>query len=155
MVKVLANGDIVPDSDPRAGGRSNVSTAGERNRPRQGFVNHADNPEAAQMAGSSSMSVFGALNQRLVGAGVPTWHIGSYSVQPIVSLGFLLSFLLAGFRGLLFSGILFFVVKYSQFGASENQGRNTDASDNSSRPSPPSGPSGNWPRGGGYRLGNS
>ena len=35
MVKVLATGDIVPDSDPRAGGRSNVSTAGERNRPRQ------------------------------------------------------------------------------------------------------------------------
>jgi len=35
MMKVLANGDIVPDDDPRAGGRSNVSSDGERNRPRQ------------------------------------------------------------------------------------------------------------------------
>jgi len=108
------------------------------------------------MAGASSMSVFGTLNQRLEAAGVPTWHIGTYSVQPIVSLGFLLSFLLAGFRGLLFSGVLFFVVKYSQFGANENRGRNVAAGSNSSRPSPPSAPpSGNWPRGGGYRLGNS
>jgi len=35
MVKVLPNGDIVPDDDPRASGRSNVSNDGERNRPRQ------------------------------------------------------------------------------------------------------------------------
>ena len=35
MVKVLANGDIVPDDDPRASGRSNVSSSSERNRPRQ------------------------------------------------------------------------------------------------------------------------
>ena len=35
MVKVLANGDIVPDDDPRASGRSNVSSSAERNRPRQ------------------------------------------------------------------------------------------------------------------------
>lgn len=122
----------------------------------QGFINHADadNVEAAGAAGSS-MSLFGALNQRLTSAGVPTWHIGTYSVEPVVSLGFLLSFLLAGFRGLLFSGVLFFVVKYSQFGAAENRGRDTSAASNSSRPSPPSGPSGNWPRGSGYRLGNS
>jgi len=108
------------------------------------------------MAGASLMSVFGALNQRLESAGVPTWHIGTYSVQPIVSLGFLLSFLLAGFRGLLFSGVLFFVVKYSQFGTNENQGRrNVAAGSNNSRPSLPSASSGSWPRGGGYRLGRS
>ena len=35
MVKVLANGDIVPDDDPRADGRSNASGDAERNRPRQ------------------------------------------------------------------------------------------------------------------------
>ena len=35
MVKVLANGDVVPDDDPRAGGRSNVSRAAERNQPTQ------------------------------------------------------------------------------------------------------------------------
>ena len=107
------------------------------------------------MAGTASLSVFGSLNQRLEAAGVPTWYIGTYSVQPIVSLGFLLSFLLAGFRGLLFSGVLFFVVKYSQFGTNENQGRNTVTGSNSNRPSPPSASPGNWPRGGGYRLGHS
>ena len=107
------------------------------------------------MAGSSSLSVFGALNQRLIAAGVPTWHVGTYSVEPIVSLGFLLSFLLAGFRGLLFSGVLFLVVKYSQFGSSENRRRNTPAASSSSQPRPSSGQSGSWPRGGGYRLGNS
>jgi len=107
------------------------------------------------MAGGESTSVFGGLNQRLVAAGVPTWHIGTYSVEPVVSLGFLLSFLLAGFRGLLFSAVLFFVVKYSRFGASENPRRNAAASRNSNQPSPPSASSGNWPRGGGYRLGDS
>jgi len=107
------------------------------------------------MAGSSSLSVFGALNQRLVAAGVPTWHIGTYSVEPIVSLGFVLSFLLAGFRGLLFSGVLFFIVKYSQFGTNENRSRNTDTASNTSGASPPSGPSGNRPWGGGHRLGTS
>lgn len=107
------------------------------------------------MAGAQSTSVFGGLNQRLTAAGVPTWHIGTYSVEPVVSLGFLLSFLLAGFRGLLFSAVLFFVVKYSRFGASENQSRNTAATSNSQQPSPPSESTGHWPRGGGHRLGNS
>jgi len=107
------------------------------------------------MEGTSSLSVFDVLNQRLTAAGVPTWYIGTYSVRPIVSLGFLLSFLLGGFRGLLFSGVLFFVVKYSQFGTSENPGRTSVADGNSNPPQPPSGPSGSWPRGGGYRLGNS
>ena len=107
------------------------------------------------MAGSSSVSVFGALNQRLTAAGVPKWHVGTYSVEPIVSVGFVLSFLLAGFRGLLFSGVLFLVVKYSRFGASETRSRNTATGSGSSRPSPPSGPAGSWPRGGGYRLGDS
>ena len=35
MVKVLANGDVVSDDDPRAGGRSNASGDAESNRPRQ------------------------------------------------------------------------------------------------------------------------
>lgn len=154
MVKVLANGDIVPDDDPRASGGSS-SRSVESNRPREGYVTHEDNAAAAGMAAAESTSVFDGLNQRLTAAGVPTWHIGTYSVEPVVSLGFLLSFLLAGFRGLLFSAVLFFVVKYSRFGASENRGRNTAAHSNSNRPSPPSASSGRWPHGGGHRLGNS
>lgn len=105
------------------------------------------------MQATSSMSLFGALNERLVAAGVPTWHAGPYSVQPIVSLGFLLSFLLAGFRGLLFSGVLFFVVKYSQFGWRENQHQNAATANSSNHPPPSS--RGKWFDGSGHRLGRS
>lgn len=124
----------------------------------QGYINQDDNVADAEMAGGESTSMFGSLNQRLVAAGIPTWHIATYSVEPIVSVGFLLSFLLAGFRGLLFSAVLFFVVKYSRFGTSENRGRNTSAAtSNSNRPAPsaPSAARGNWPRDGGHRLGYS
>jgi len=120
----------------------------------QGFINHSDSAQAEGVAGSSSMSVFGALNQRLVAAGIPTWHLGTYSVEPIVSIGFLLSFLLGGFRGLLFSAVLFFIVKYSQFGTNENRGRDRVATGNRNQPQPPTASPGNWPRGG-HRLGDS
>jgi len=35
MVKVLANGEVVPDDDPRVGGRNNRSSGAHVNRPRQ------------------------------------------------------------------------------------------------------------------------
>jgi len=35
MVKVLANGDIVPDDDPRASGGTSFSRTVESNRPTQ------------------------------------------------------------------------------------------------------------------------
>jgi len=38
MVKVLANGDIVPDDDPRVGGGSSVSRTPATNRPRQVII---------------------------------------------------------------------------------------------------------------------
>lgn len=53
------------------------------------------------------------MNDQLTNVGVPTWNMGSYPVRPIISAGFLLSLLLMGFRGLLFSGALFFIVNYS------------------------------------------
>ena len=56
-------------------------------------------------------SVFEGLNQRLLGLGVPRWNAGSYVVEPIVTVGFLLAFLLMGFRGLLFAAILFLVAQ--------------------------------------------
>ena len=59
-------------------------------------------------------SIFERLNDTLANLGVPTWNLGPYPVRPIVSAGFLLSVITMGFRGLLFSGVLFFLVNYSR-----------------------------------------
>jgi len=48
--------------------------------------------------------------------GIPTFNIGPYPVEPIASVGFLLSLIFFGLGGLFFSGLLFFIVKYSQMG---------------------------------------
>ena len=62
------------------------------------------------------MSIFGMLNQRLLDAGLPSWNAGPYDVQPIVSVGVLLAFMLFGWGGLFFGGMLFLVTKWSQAG---------------------------------------
>jgi hypothetical protein len=156
MVKVLANGDIVPDNDPRAQSTGSGSPGPGTGGPRQqGFINHNYNDNR----GGPSVSLFDTINQRLAAAGVPTWHAGPYAVEPVVSLGFLVSLLVAGFRGLLFSGVLFLVVKYSQSGAPRRppsgnpvDGRGGIAGNGA--PQRPSGGSSSWP-GGGHRLGRS
>ena len=61
-------------------------------------------------------SMFDSLNQRLLEAGVPRWNAGSYIVEPIVSVGFLVIGLLIGWRGLLFAGGLFLLSKWSMSG---------------------------------------
>ncbi len=66
--------------------------------------------------------MFEALNQKLVDMGLPRWNIGSYVVEPLVSVGFILAFLLMGVRGLVFAGLLFFVSKYSMGGGGPGQG---------------------------------
>ena len=90
------------------------------------------------------VSIFDTLNQRLLDAGVPRWNAGPYVIEPIVSLGFLLAGLLLGLKGLLFGGILFFVVKYSQ------SARGPAASGGGNRGARPAGGGG-----GGYTLGRS
>jgi len=101
--------------------------------------------------GGANVSVFDSISQRLSAAGVPTWHIGPYSVEPVVSLGFLLSLLVMGFPGLLFSGLLFFVAKYSQHGWSRDNNTRTGTGSTSDSGPPPA-DRGNWP-GAGHRLG--
>ena len=53
------------------------------------------------------ISIFETLNQRLLGLGIPRFNIGSYNIEPIVTVGFLLAMLLFGLPGLLFAGLLF------------------------------------------------
>ena len=67
-------------------------------------------------------SVFEGLNQRLLGLGIPRWNAGSYVVEPIVTVGFLLAFLLMGARGLLFAAILFLIAQVGTGGGGPGQG---------------------------------
>jgi hypothetical protein len=114
----------------------------------QGFIQN-DNTGIPGGHGAN-LSVFDAINQRLSALGIPTWRAGPYTVRPVVSLGFLLSLLLMGFSGLLFSGVLFFISKYSQHGWSDD--RITRTEDSGTRSVPPPAAGGNWP-GSGHRLG--
>ncbi|XP_041362863.1 protein FAM241B-like [Gigantopelta aegis] len=144
MVKILSNGDIVPDDDPRATRSASKRNEGGNTQPRQGFIRHEDHANE-EMVGQ--VSIFDSLNQRLLDAGVPRWNAGPYLIEPIVSLGFLLAGLLLGLKGLLFGAILFFVVKYSQGarGPAPYGGNNRGA-----RPA-----GGGGGGGGGYTLGRS
>lgn len=114
-----------------------------------------------------STSIFDSLNDRLRNLGIPRWNIGPYTVEPIVSVGFVASLLVFGLRGLLFSGLLFGIAKWGSGNTGPRRPDNRPghyAPGQSGQPRPdvqrPSVPTrsndrNNWPQGGGYRLGRS
>ncbi|ESO08792.1 hypothetical protein HELRODRAFT_152883, partial [Helobdella robusta] len=117
MMKILANGEIVQDDDPRVQAKPQASTRSAKQTTqdiRRHNVETIPPNDANVVAHGPSYSIFDTLNNQLVSVGVPTWNLGPYPVKPIVSVGFILSIAVMGFRGLLFSGLLFFVVNYSQ-----------------------------------------
>ena len=57
--------------------------------------------------------MFDQLNQRLLQSGLPRFNVGPYAVEPIVSVGMLVAFLLLGVKGLMLGALLFFVSKWS------------------------------------------
>ncbi|KAI0212299.1 hypothetical protein LSAT2_002776 [Lamellibrachia satsuma] len=90
----------------------NARQTGSRGRPAQGSIRHDEDDNQQQNAqnqggGQGGVSIFHMFNQRLLDAGLPSWNAGPYTVQPIVSIGLLLAFMLFGFRGLFFGGMLF------------------------------------------------
>ncbi|KAJ8319202.1 hypothetical protein KUTeg_004293, partial [Tegillarca granosa] len=112
MVKILSNGDVVPDDDPRA--QSSSSRGSSSSRPRQGFVRHDDvGNQQGMYAQGQQVNVFDTFNQKLINMGIPRFNVGPYVVEPIVLVGFVLAGLLMGMPGLLFAAILFFVSKAS------------------------------------------
>ncbi|ELU01657.1 hypothetical protein CAPTEDRAFT_223205 [Capitella teleta] len=161
MVRILSSGEIVPDDDARASQDGSPRAPGNaQQRPRQGQIQHGDEQQYQQQ-GQGQVSMFDAMNQRLADAGVPRWHLGPYAVEPIASAGFLLALVLIGFRGLLFAGLLFFVVKYSSGQASpgavlRRPGQAFQGSMDDGGGQPPSGPprrgGSSWSSGG-QRLG--
>ncbi|XP_002738922.1 protein FAM241B-like [Saccoglossus kowalevskii] len=117
MVRILANGDIVQDDDPRARSSTGRQRDTQSNRPRQGYVQHEDHNQYG--GGGQQVSIIDVGNQKLLDAGFPRWNLGPYVVEPIATVGMLLAMMFFGLQGLLFAGLLFFAVKWSQ----QTQGR--------------------------------
>lgn len=154
MVRILSTGEIVADNDVRA----RQPSAG----PRQNIGRIQHDPDAIAQeyeqgeggggggggGGAARWSMFEGLNQRLVAMGCPRFNIGSHTVEPIVSVGFLLAGLFLGLPGLLLAAMLFFLSKISTtpgginsfFGSGNSGGRNQGPTSDSQ---------------GGYRLGNT
>ncbi|KAH9488366.1 hypothetical protein Btru_063334 [Bulinus truncatus] len=140
MVKILANGDIVSDDDPRVKHRKPPE------RPQHGFHsagNDQDNQRQVQQ-----VSIFQTLNQRLLSYGIPRWSMGNIVIEPLVLIGLIISLLIFGLPGLLFGLLLFAVCSWSQNGAPDFisnffGGMEPDRDNNRNR----------GRAGGGYRLG--
>ncbi|KAM3913213.1 protein FAM241B [Leptodactylus fuscus] len=114
MVRILANGEIVQDDDPRV--RANT----QRSNARQGFFNTVGNvgagPQQAPQDGArqEGRSPFSDINQQLVNMGFPRWNLGNQVVEPVMSILFLFLILMMGFRGLLLVGLIYVVSHLSQ-----------------------------------------
>ncbi|KAL8597431.1 hypothetical protein ACOMHN_050929 [Nucella lapillus] len=169
MVKILSNGDIVPDDDPRAQGTSSRGNRGNNsNRPRQGFVQHADHDQepgqGMYMGGGQQVSVFNTVNHKLLALGIPRFTVGQFTFEPIVSIGFLLAGVFFGLPGLIFAAVLFIVSKISQPGGNPFTGGGQQGGNGGQQPGGGGGGGfgggggglgGGGGGGGGYRLGRS
>ncbi|XP_072827487.1 protein FAM241B isoform X2 [Vicugna pacos] len=97
MVRILANGEIVQDDDPRV----RTTTQPRSSTPRQSFLSRGHGAPLGgpgprqQQAGArlgAAQSPFNDLNRQLVNMGFPQWHLGNHAVEPVTSI--LLLFLL-------------------------------------------------------------
>ncbi|XP_026528614.1 uncharacterized protein FAM241B isoform X2 [Notechis scutatus] len=121
MVRILANGDIVQDDDPRV----RQSTQVRENSSRLGFFNAASNAgpnppqqqqqqQQRQNARPGERSPFSDINQQLVNMGFPTWHLGNQVVEPVMSILLLFLLMMVGVRGLLLVGLIYVISHLSQ-----------------------------------------
>ncbi|XP_053306261.1 protein FAM241B [Spea bombifrons] len=111
MVRILANGEIVQDDDPRVRSRENT---------RPGFFNTANNAGAGRPqapgdgARENGRSPFTDINQQLVNMGFPRWNLGNQVVEPVMSILLLFLILMLGVRGVLLIGLIYVVSHLSQ-----------------------------------------
>jgi hypothetical protein len=107
--------------------------------------------------GGQQVSIFDSLNQRLLNMGLPRFTVGPWTIEPIVTVGFLLAAIFFGLPGIIFAGVLFVVSKISQPGGNPFTDRGQQAGGGNT----PGGDGGGGGRsgfgggGGGYRLGRS
>ncbi|XP_063163599.1 protein FAM241B [Candoia aspera] len=125
MVRILANGDIVQDDDPRVrqttqsrenssrllrnGGFFNTTTSTVPNPPQ-----HYQRQQQRQGVRPGERSPFSDINQQLVNMGFPTWHLGNQVVEPVMSILLLFLLMMVGVRGLLLVGLIYVVSHLSQ-----------------------------------------
>eukprot|EP00058_Branchiostoma_floridae_P010744 XP_002596232.1 hypothetical protein BRAFLDRAFT_202878 [Branchiostoma floridae] len=103
MVRILANGEIVQDDDPRVR---------RPNQQRQQATRRQVRGKQRRVAKNESdvygrLSMFDAINQKLLALGIPRFQLMGTTVEPIATVGVTVVFLLMGVRGLLFIGLLF------------------------------------------------
>ncbi|XP_066304616.1 protein FAM241B-like [Branchiostoma lanceolatum] len=105
MVRILANGEIVQDDDPRVRRPNQQRQQGAR---RQGYIQHEEQPNVGPGGQHvQQVSMFDAINQKLLALGIPRFQLAGTTVEPIATVGVAVVFLLMGVRGLLFIGLLF------------------------------------------------
>ena len=112
MVTII-DGEIVQDNDPRAQayrqrGRQQQQSDQPRNRQQ------AQNNMAPGVGGIGTGSIFDQLNNKLIAAGFPRWNLGQHVVEPIHSAALILALFFFGLRGILFVGLIWFLLKQSQ-----------------------------------------
>ncbi|XP_007478017.1 protein FAM241B [Monodelphis domestica] len=118
MVRILANGDIVQDDDPRARAsapfrnitsRQNFFTRGE------GQLHGGPAPNIHHLGPrpGAHRSPFSDINQQLVNLGFPLWHLGDQVVEPVMSILLLFLVMMLGVRGLLLVGLVYMVSQLS------------------------------------------
>ncbi|XP_047409060.1 protein FAM241B [Sciurus carolinensis] len=119
MVRILANGEIVQDDDPRV----RTTTPQRGSSPRQGFLNRGQGvppggtgprPQQAGARLGAAQSPFNDLNRQLVNMGFPQWHLGNHAVEPVTSILLLFLLMMLGVRGLLLVGLVYLVSHLSQ-----------------------------------------
>ena len=79
---------------------------------------------APQYMEQQGPTIFDTWNQKLLQLGIPRWNVGSHVVEPLMTVMMLLVLLFFGIQGVLFLGLLYFVVKMSQ--RSTQQAPNND-----------------------------
>lgn len=157
MVKILSNGEIVPDNDPRAQVGQRQQSASSpyqaQNRRRVHGVVQDETPQ--QQGQGQQVNIFRVANEKLKEMGIPSFNIGDIVIEPIVTIGLLLAFFMFGVFGLIFGAVLFTVNYWSTNGAPEivtrllggDENRRSNRRPSSRRP-PNAG-------GGGHSLGRS
>ncbi|XP_078387029.1 uncharacterized protein FAM241A [Cetorhinus maximus] len=112
MVRILANGDIVQDDDPRV--RKQPERRENLNRPRQGFIHNSENTnQLYQGQANQGHSLFTDMNQRLINMGFPRWNLGNQVIEPIMSVFLILLLMMFGMRGLLLIGGLYLFSRFT------------------------------------------
>ncbi|KAG8135296.1 putative C10orf35-like protein [Naja naja] len=125
MVRILANGDIVQDDDPRVRQTTQNRENSSRLMRNGGFFNatsntgpnpaqHYQQQQQRQNARPGERSPFSDINQQLVNMGFPTWHLGNQVVEPMMSILLLFLLMMVGVRGLLLVGLIYVVSHLSQ-----------------------------------------